>query len=156
MSCDSSSFIPAAVSILDSDKLLIWVGDVQPWISQWLVAHHWESATTFTQPEIFGKANYSTAPARLLEWRSSEMSRQHFSCGLDMTGHKNMQSFSNVRVCCFFSSLFFFPVFKSFKFFPNMTWSWLYLVDCGEVRGREKGFAISKLYPTAFNHLLLW
>lgn len=35
------------------------------------------------------------------------MSRQHFSCGLDMTGHKNMQSFSNVRVCCFFSLPFF-------------------------------------------------
>lgn len=75
-----------------------------------------------------------------------------FDVGLTWQGIKIWTGFSNVRERYSFSSLFSFPVFKSFKFLHNMTWSWLYLEVCGEVRGRKKVFAIS-LFFQAFSSL---
>lgn len=71
-----------------------------------------------------------------------------FNVGLTWQGVKIYIAFSNVRACYSFCPLFPFPVFK---FLPNMTWSWPHLEDCGEVRGRQKVFAIS-LFFQAFSH----
>lgn len=60
--------------------------------------------------------------------------------------HENMHRFFECVSMLPLFSLFPFPAFKSFKFLPNTSWSWLYLEDCGEVRGRKKVFAISLFF----------
>ena len=73
--------------------------------------------------------------------------------GLTWQGTKICMAFSNARQRYFFSSLFPFPVFKSLKFFPNITWIWLCLKDYGDVRGRKKFFSVSLFFQAFFHYL---